>query len=63
MVLYYINHISIISFYRWNQTPLSEAMRHRNFEVVKFLKEFINNNPEAGHDNSPYENENGVTAV
>ena len=39
-------------------------MRHRNFEVVKFIKEFINNNPEAGHDdNSPYENENGVTAV
>jgi len=48
---------------RWNQTPLSEAMRHRHYAVVKYIKEYLDNNPNAGNER-PYEFETtGVTAV
>ena len=50
-------------FCRWNQTPLSEAMRHRHYAVVKYIKEYLDNNPNAGNER-PYEFETtGVTAV
>lgn len=50
---------------RWNQTPLSEAMRHRQYKAVKYIKEFIDNNPDAGNEVDPYRvhEEPGVIAL
>jgi len=38
-------------------------MRHRHYAVVKYIKEYLDNNPNAGNER-PYEFETtGVTAV
>ena len=38
---------AILTF-RWNNTPLSEAIRFRRPRLAQYLKEFIKNNPDQG---------------
>ena len=35
---------------RWEQTPLSEAVRFQNIKVAQYLKDLIANNPDQGAD-------------
>lgn len=57
---------------RWEQTPLSEAVRFHHIKVAQFLKEFINNNPNQGLDgvdvfdgldSDDYEEGSGVNGI
>ncbi|TRY67038.1 hypothetical protein TCAL_07223 [Tigriopus californicus] len=57
---------------RWEQTPLSEAVRFHHIKVAQFLKEFINNNPNQGLDgvdvfegldSDDYEEGSGINGV
>ena len=38
---------AILAF-RWNNTPLSEAIRFRRPRLAQYLKEFVKNNPDQG---------------
>lgn len=46
---------------RWNQTPLSEAMRHHHPDIVGFIKRFQEKTPNGSLDN--YYEQGGVTTV
>ena len=45
--------------FRWNQTPLSEAVRFGHPHIASYLRMFIKNNPNQGWDASAqaYEND------
>jgi len=47
---------------RWNQSPLSEAMRHHHPEIVGFIKRFTEKTPINGSSDNYYE-QGGVTTV
>ena len=48
--------------FRWNQSPLSEAMRHHHPDIVGFIKRYLEKNPNAGSIENYYEQQ-GVTTV
>jgi ankyrin repeat protein len=41
---------------RWNQTPLSEAIRFRHLKVAQYLRNFIDLNPDQGRDGDELDN-------
>ena len=42
---------------RWEQTPLSEAVRFKHLPVAQYLRDFILNNPDQGlHGDDAYDN-------
>ena len=52
-------------FHRWDQTPLSEAMRHHHPEIVGYMKRIRERRIKAGKNGSPYEvvYDRGVTTI
>jgi len=43
---------------RWNQTPISEAVRFGHIQIASYLRDFILNNPNQGWDASTLAYEN-----
>ena len=51
--------------FRWDQTPISEAMRHRHPQIVGYMKRFREEHPHSEKEGSPYEvvYDRGVTTI
>ena len=47
---------------RWEQTPLSEAVRFHHIKVAQFLKDFIENNPDQGVNGEEHDIEAEIRA-
>ena len=52
-------------FHRWDQTPLSEAMRHHHPQIVGYMKRIRETPKKSGKNGSPYEvvYDRGVTTI
>ena len=52
-------------FHRWDQTPLSEAMRHHHPQIVGYMKRIRERQIKAGKNGSPYDvaYDRGVTTI
>jgi len=50
---------------RWDQSPISEAMRHRHPQIVGYMKRFREEHPNSDKEGSPYEvvYDRGVTTI
>ena len=48
----------VFNNFRWNNTPLSEAIRFRQPRIAHYLKEYIKDHPNQGlHDEYAYDEE------